>query len=314
MNLQTKSVVVSGVSGFIGSAIAATAVKAGHSVLGITRSRDQVLREELGISTQRFDFLGAGQLALPSSNTLIHCATANEVISQNSSNGLSLSVVGTGKVLKSAHDAGIQNVIFLSTAQVYGTELAGRISEKYPTNCQTEYGLNHYLGEELCRFYSHNYQMNIVILRPSNIYGIPFASTVKRNTLVPFCFIDEAIEKGAINLRSSGKQQRNFVSLEHVAELSLRIAEDFPTGFTIMNVGSNWNSSIIDVAKLVSKCLEAKIQKSVVINLGSSKPTTSNHFIYESIETTLGAIEAGGPDKIEEVIKSLINRRINPRA
>ena len=311
MTLQAQSVVVSGVSGFIGSAIAATAVKAGHSVLGITRSRDQVLREELGISTQRFDFLGAGQLALPPSNTLIHCATANEVISQNSCNGLSLSVVGTGKVLKSAYDSGIQNVIFLSTAQVYGTELSGRISEKYPTNCQTGYGLNHYLGEELCRFYSHNYQMNIVILRPSNIYGIPFASTVKRNTLVPFCFIDEAIEKGAINLRSSGKQQRNFVSLEHVAQLSVRILENFPSGFTVMNVGSNWNSPIMDVAKLVSRCLEIKIKKPVAINLGSSKPTTSNNFIYESIETTLGAIEPGGSDKMQEVITSLINRRIN---
>lgn len=311
MSLQAQLVVVSGVSGFIGSAIAATAVKAGHSVLGITRSRDQVLREELGIGIQRFDFLGAGQLTLPSSDTLIHCATANEVTSQNSSSGLSLSVVGTGEVLKSAYDAGIQNVIFLSTAQVYGTELAGRISEKCPINCQTVYGLNHYLGEELCRFYSHNYQMNIVILRPSNIYGIPFASTVKRNTLVPFCFIDEATENGAINLRSSGKQQRNFVSLEHVAHISVRILENFPAGCTVMNVGSNWNSSIIDVAKLVSRCLEIKIKKPVAINLGSSRPTTPNNFIYESIETTLGAIEPGGSDKMQEVITSLINRRKN---
>lgn len=310
MTSPTQSVVVSGVSGFIGSAIAATAVKAGHSVLGITRSRDQVLREELGISTQSFDFLGTGQLTLPSSDTLIHCATANEVISQHSSNGLSLSVVGTEKVLKSARNAGIQNIIFLSTAQVYGSELVGRISERSPIHCQTGYGLNHYLGEELCRFYSLNYQMNIVVLRPSNIYGIPFASTVKRNTLVPFCFIDEAIEKGAINLRSSGNQQRNFVSLEHVAHLSVRILDNFPTGFTVMNVGSNWNSSIIDVAKLVSRCLEIEIKMPVDINLGSSKPTTPNNFIYESIETTLGAIEPGGPDKMEQVINLLIDKQI----
>ena len=63
---------------------------------------------------------------------LVHCATANDIVSKNDGAGVSLSVNGTINILNAAVRASISKVIYFSTAQVYGTELVGRINEKPP--------------------------------------------------------------------------------------------------------------------------------------------------------------------------------------
>ena len=42
--------------------------------------------------------------------------------------------------------------------------------------------------------YSKEYGLNVVVVRPSNVYGFRFIKTINRSTLVPMCFINEAIK------------------------------------------------------------------------------------------------------------------------
>ena len=282
MNNNKKKIYITGVSGFIGSRIARFILSKDYQVIGITRKLSSVVKNELGIDVIEADLNDTSQLELDTAHTLIHCATANDILSKDISAGFSLSVIGTVKILEASKRAGIQNVIFFSTAQVYGTELNGYFDEFSKINCETPYALNHYFGEEMCKFYSDNYNFNTAVLRPSNVYGVPEISTVNRNTLVPMCFVEEAIKHGSITLRSSGKQTRNFISTDEVADIVIKNLKNFPKGFTKINCSSNLNLSILDIAKVVVNSYEKNFKRKLIINVKNDEPKQSNIFEYKS--------------------------------
>ena len=190
--------------------------------------------------------------------------------------------MGTKKILDAAVKAKIKNVIFFSTIQVYGTNLKGNINENSPTNCKNSYSLNHLYGEELCKMYSKEYGLNVVVVRPSNVYGFPFIKTINRSTLVPMCFINEAIKKNRINILSSGKQNRNFISTDQVAYLINSILMKFPSGFNVVNVGSNYYASIINISNIVAKVFKDKFNKKILINIKGKFPKNRNLFKFKS--------------------------------
>ena len=282
MRNNFKKIYITGVSGFIGSRVAKLFSENDYQVIGIARRSGPTVSRELDINVIETDLDDANNLELEAADAIIHCATPNEVLSKNVVAGLSLSIVGTSKLLEASRKAKITNVIFFSTAQVYGTELNGYFDETTQVDCQTPYAINHYLGEELCKYYCNIQDFNITVLRPSNIYGVPEISTVNRRTLVPMCFVEEAINFGSITLRSSGKQTRNFVSTEQVAELTSKIVESFPKGFSLRNCGSNLYLSMLDVAYLVSDYYKKRYKKNLIINTESYEPTISNSFEYRS--------------------------------
>lgn len=282
MTIQKKKIYITGVSGFIGSKVAKYYLEQDYNVIGFTRNSASSIRSELGIEVINFDFNSTEELQLDYADSIIHCATANDVLSKNTEAGLALSIFGTNRLLEACKKAKIRNIIFFSTAQVYGTELSGNFDEEIPIKIETSYALNHYLGEELCRFYCNTHGFNIVAFRPSNIYGIPEISTVNRKTLVPMCFVNEAINMGTIKLRSSGKQMRNFVSLEQMAEITLRIIKNFPKGFSIRNCGSNYNVSILEIVKIISNKYNNYFDKKLLVNFDDDKPTFPNIFNYNS--------------------------------
>ena len=277
-----KKIYITGVSGFIGSSLAKKCLESGHSVIGITRNSASEISKQLKIKVIEADLLKEANLEIENADVVIHCATANDILSKNINEGYSLSINGTSNLLEASKRANISNFIFFSTAQVYGTELKGCINESTALNCKTTYGLNHYLGEELCKFYSDNHDFNSIVLRPSNVYGVPELNTVNRKTLVPMCFIEEAVKHGSITLRSSGKQMRNFISTDELGDIVLKILNDIPKGFSKINCGSNFNSSILDIAKIVANCYEKNLGKKLIIDIEKNEPKISNIFEYNS--------------------------------
>ena len=239
-------VLITGCSGFIGSRLALRANLSGFEVFASTRNADNALALELGMPILEFDVLRAAP-QIPQVDVIIHCATANDILSRDFNAGVNLSVCGTRNVLESAVSKKIKRVIFLSTLQVYGTELEGEISEDSPICCETGYALNHNFGEELCRMYTRTHNLDTTVLRPANVYGIPDVHTARRFTLVPMCFVKEAVEFGTLTLRSSGLQRRNFVSTDEVADVCLSLLSDFPPGFQVINVASEWVCSIREI-------------------------------------------------------------------
>lgn len=276
-------ILITGCSGFIGSRVAIRARQAGHEVVASARSPSENLEQELRGSIVALDVLR--QIKLGGNehfDVIIHCATANDILSRNFEAGVALSVYGTRNILEYAVENGIKQVMFTSTLQVYGTELNGVISEDTPVYCQSPYALNHFYGEELCRMYARTHGINITLLRPANVYGAPDVSTVQRDTLVPMCFVREAIQTGALTLRSSGRQQRNFVTTNEVADACLHLLANFPIGCEVINIGSNWVTSIREIAEITKQIYSAQNGKTLQLNVLSEEPQKGNSFTINS--------------------------------
>ena len=277
-------VIVIGATGLIGSRLVKDLLAAGMRVTATARSPTREVEVELGVPFVQLNVLrpSMNRAVLPSADCLIHCATANDIISQTPADGFELSVTGTWNVLEMAVRFAIPRVVYFSTFQVYGTELSGRIDESAPVHCETAYGLNHWFGEEVCRMQAAKHDLSVAVVRPSNVYGAPAASTVNRNTLVPACFVRDARQHGEIRLRSSGRQLRNFVSTQEVARDCLSLLANCPGGFSITNICSPYSATIHDVALLTADIYKERFGKALPVRVMGSEPTVTNRFEAQS--------------------------------
>jgi nucleoside-diphosphate-sugar epimerase len=84
-----------------------------------------------------------------------------------------VNVTGMKNVLRACLDAGVQKLIYISSVAWYG-DLEGVIDESMPAKTAVQYyGLTKQLCEQQCRFYAHNHDLPIVLLRPGHFNSKP---------------------------------------------------------------------------------------------------------------------------------------------
>jgi UDP-glucose 4-epimerase len=305
-----SKVLVTGASGLIGSRIIRTLFEQGVDVIGTVRSPSQKLPQELGVPVRQLDVLRphSNTLAGIQAECLIHCATANDIVSKVPANGMNLTVNGTWNVLELARTLGISRVIFFSTFQVFGTELSGIVDENRPPCCESAYGLNHWFGEEVCRMFASKHPMAIAAVRPSNVYGAPATSTVHRESSVPTCFVQSAIRSGDIVLHSSGQQRRNFISTQEVANGCAYLVDNLSQGFEIINLCSAYNASIRDIAQLTAEVFAQRFDRPLPIHIRSASPRCGNEFVARSKLQFLWNSPEHSAESMRTEIAHLFNR------
>lgn len=243
-----KRIVLFGASGFIGSEINRLLSKSSFNLISIVNNNNKKFPKGFLKNKKKINILKKINLNLNNIDTVIHAATPNDILSKDFQKGINVSLLGTKNILDFCLKNKIKNFIFFSTFQVYGTNLVGNIKETSKVKLNNYYSMNHYFGEELCKYYSENFKINITVIRPSNVYGVPLLKTIKRNTLVPLCFANDLKKYKKIKLLSSGKQIRNFVSNYLIAKICKRLINKFPSGYKVLNISSNLNLSMRDVA------------------------------------------------------------------
>lgn len=275
-------VLVTGSTGYIGSAVALHLAQKGVQVIaGMRRTQIEAGVVLKGCEPFELDLLTPPD-ELPECDVIVHTATANDIISRDFNAGMELSVNGTRSLLERAEKVGVRRVLFLSTLQIYGTELFGDYHESNTPRIESAYALNHLSGEHVCELYSK--RIPCTIIRPSNVYGCPKARCVKRFTLVPSCFVQQALKEGCISIRSSGLQQRDFISLRQVAIACTTAAEETNPGLTIHNISTGSTLGIRDVAHLVAEVYETRFKRPLAVEITGTEPATPNVFkVHSSI-------------------------------
>lgn len=153
---------------------------------------------------------------------------------------------GTFNTLENCHLYGIENVVFASSATVYGE------GERYPTDetCRTDpmnpYGYTKLIGEKYCEMYSHLYGMRIASLRLFNVYGERMNPNGSYASLIPK-FVDRMKKGKSVNIYGTGEQRRDFIHVDDVVEAFIRA-----TGLVgIYNVGSGENYSVNEIFEII---------------------------------------------------------------
>jgi UDP-glucose 4-epimerase len=84
---------------------------------------------------------------------------------------LDVNVDGTWNVIEAAHAAGVQRIVYSSSASVYGDAVTLPMTEEHPFNNRTMYGATKIAGEQFLRATFEQHQLPYVALRYMNVYG-----------------------------------------------------------------------------------------------------------------------------------------------
>ena len=164
-------------------------------------------------------------------------------------------VKGTLNVLQAARDLGVHRVIHTSTSEVYGTARFVPITEEHPLTGRSPYSATKIAADQLAYSFYAAFGLPVVIVRPFNTYG-PRQSA-------------RAVIPTIITQIASGKRQIELGAVSPTRDFSF--VDDTVAGFAaalnsanglgaVVNLGSNFEISIGDTAKIIADIMNAKIE------------------------------------------------------
>ncbi|MDB9938781.1 SDR family oxidoreductase [Candidatus Thioglobus sp.] len=186
-------------------------------------------------------------------DTLVHLSGMNDAdCSLDPVGALEINAVNTARLMKAAKVAGVKRVIYFSTAQVYGSNLVGRIDESTLPKNYHPYATSHRAAEDVV-LAAANSNMDSVVIRLSNGFGVPAHPNVNAWMLLTNDLCRQAVVSKIMTLRSSGLQQRDFITLNDVTRVVKHILElpRVKLGDGLFNVGSGKSMQVRDMAQLI---------------------------------------------------------------
>ncbi len=171
------SILVTGGAGYIGSHVVRQLGERGEQVVVldnlVTGFRSAVLHGTLVIGNTGDRELVSRVLKEHSVETILHFA-AHTIVPESVANPLMYygnNTCATRNLLQCAHEAGVKNFVFSSTAAVYGIPESGSAGEDSPTAPINPYGASKLMSEQMLRDLSAVTKLKHVILRYFNVGG-----------------------------------------------------------------------------------------------------------------------------------------------
>lgn len=150
---------------------------------------------------------------------------------------------------------GLKRLLFVSTGEVYG-EGDGRVfTEDYsgyvdPVSPRSCYPSSKRAAETLCVAYSQEYGTDVVIARPSHIYGPNFTETDNR---VYAQFIRNVLNGEDIVMKSTGSQYRSWCYVVDCASALMYILLKGENGQAYNVADASSNISIKNLAEMIAE-------------------------------------------------------------
>lgn len=270
------TVLVTGVAGFIGAAVARALLDRGERVVGVDNLNEYydvgLKRARLGLLGGAFRFVEAdvsdrGAMAAlvegePSIERVVHLAAQAGVRHSmvDPYAYVTANVMGHVVLLEAVRRLPVlRHFVFASSSSVYGLEAALPFSEGARADTPTSlYAATKRADELISHAYGHLYGIAQTGLRFFTVYG-PWG----RPDMAVYMFARAIVEGRAVTLYEGGRLQRDFTYIDDIVAGVLGVLERPPgAGETrLLNIG---NSRREEVSRLVA-LLEAALGKRAVI-------------------------------------------------
>ncbi len=161
---------------------------------------------------------------------------------------------GIKNVLSLCKNTGVKRVFFASSSEVYGEPVAlPQHEETTPLNSRLPYAVVKNVGESFCRSYHKEYGLEYTVFRFFNTYG-PKQSP----DFVISRFLKLAFQNSPLTIYGDGTQSRTFCYIDDNTETTLRILEGNLMVNGVINIGSEKNYQIVDLAREVIRLTNSK--------------------------------------------------------
>jgi nucleoside-diphosphate-sugar epimerase len=174
MNLKNKTLLITGIGGFIGLRTAELAIAQGMKVCGLEASQEKAKKAEgLGASVivGNITDTATAQKVCQGVDIVLH---ADEITKESGSidDFRKVNVAGTVNIASAAKNAGVKTFVHLSSVMVYGFNYPDRVTESGPLSgdnnpyCQTKIEAEKALLE-----LNNPPSFGIIVIRPGDVYG-----------------------------------------------------------------------------------------------------------------------------------------------
>ena len=252
-------ILITGGAGFVGKHLAKSLIKNNHSVTifdNYSNSSEKNIQSLLdNINFVKGDITNYDDISnsIKGSDVVIHLASKINVQESFANSNLTknVNVNGTINLLEACKEKKITDIIIASSAAVYGDCKDSKIhlSENSDTNPTSPYGESKLEMEKNVIDYSEKYDINAIILRFFNIYGIgqssEYAGVITR-------FLQKINEDKSLEIYGDGLQTRDFVSIDDVVDSFNDIISKMEgKRGNVYNIASGQSISINDLASLM---------------------------------------------------------------
>ena len=257
---QGRTVFVTGVTGFIGTALAARLVGLGARVVGLVR--DEVAESNFHrLGLERVVTIVWGRLEDYSllertvneyAVEVVYHLGAQAIVGAANLSPLATfkaNIEGTWNLLEACRGKEhIRAVVVASTDKAYGTHKELPYREDFPLRPEYPYDVSKACADLLAQSYFRTYGLPVVVTRFVNIYG---PGDLNFSRIVPDT-IRRVLHGRNPLLRSDGTPERELLYIDDVTDLYLLLAERIDeTKGEIFNAGSNKPIRVLDLVAMI---------------------------------------------------------------
>ena len=177
-------------------------------------------------------------------------------------------VKGTLNIVQAARDLGLRKVVHTSTSEVYGTAQFVPVTETHPLRAQSPYAASKIGADQIALSFFTSFATPVAILRPFNTYG-PRQSA---RAIIPTIITQIAAGKRQIKLGAMHPTRDFSFVADTVAGFVAELESDRGVG-EVINIGSNFEISIGDLARTIAETMGADIE--IVVDEQRLRPEMS---------------------------------------
>lgn len=281
MNLQNKTILVTGADGFIGSHLVETLVQDGlrtkafvqYNSLGswgwLENSSDEVKSKFELVAGDIRDPHGV-RAAMEGCDVVLHLAALIAIpFSYHSPDAyLETNAKGTLNVLQAARTLGTERVVCTSTSEVYGSAQFVPITEEHPLNAQSPYAATKIAADQLCLSFSRSFDLPVALIRPFNTYGPrQSARAVIPTVISQIASGERTIKLGAL------EPTRDFTYVGDTARGFIQLAACDEALGQVTNIGSGFEISIREMVEVIARVMGVEVE--VVLDEERLRPAAS---------------------------------------
>lgn len=156
-------------------------------------------------------------------------------------------IEGIKNLLSLAKSSGVKRVFYASSSEVYGEPFEFPQKENTtPLNSRLPYAIVKNVGEAFFKSYYAEYNLEYTIFRFFNTYG----PNQSEDFVIPR-YMKAALKNEPLYVYGDGSQTRTFCYIDDNVETSLKALENNCCVNDLLNVGSDMEISILDLAKKI---------------------------------------------------------------
>lgn len=268
MQLQGKKVLVTGADGFIGSHLTEYLVRQGVDVRAFVyynSFNSWGWLDDSSTEIKRVLDVFAGDIrdphgvrtAMQGCDVVLHLAALIAIpYSYHSPDTyVDTNIKGTLNIVQAARDLGVERVVHTSTSEVYGTARFVPITEEHPLQGQSPYSASKIGADQIAQSFHLSFGTPVATIRPFNTYGPRQSARAVIPTIIT------QIASGARHIKLGAVHPtRDFNYVRDTVRGFVALAECDAAIGQVVNIGSNYEISVGDTAKLIASLMGKDVE------------------------------------------------------